>query len=111
MARTSVPTVVLAAESMGASFTLPALNGARVSSLKAFSIALRWTGTPVGNFQLQASHDGTNWFDRGGPISAGGAAGDHLFEEPEAFFNNVRIDYARGSSTGVADATLEGIEL
>jgi hypothetical protein len=95
---------------MGADFTLPAGNGVRVSSLRSFSIALRWTGTPVGNFQLQASHDGINWFDRGGPVSAGGAASDHLFEEPEAFFNWARIDYARGSSTGVADATLEGVE-
>jgi hypothetical protein len=108
--RSPVPTILLAAQSMGASFTLPAGQGSRVTALRSFSIALRWTGAPVGNFQMQASHDGTNWFDRGGPVSGGAAAGDILFEEDEAFFNWVRIDWDRTSGTGVADATLVGVE-
>ena len=110
MGRTTQPTVMLTAQTMGADFTLPAANGTRVASLRSFSIALRWTGTPVGNFQLQASHDGVNWFDRGGPVSGGGGPGSILFEEDEAFFNWARIDWARTSSTGSADATLVGVE-
>jgi hypothetical protein len=110
MARTPPPTPVLTAQSMGGNFTLPAGSGLPVSALRSFSIALRWTGTPVGDFQLQVSHDGTNWQNRGSTVAAGGAAGDHLFEETEAFFNWARIDYAFGSSTGTADATLVGVE-
>lgn len=81
---------------------------------RGYSISLSWTGTaPTGDFKLQASNDafrgesadlensGATWIDiTGSTQAAGGAAGTHVWNVSDAYYQAVRVVYDRTSGTG-----------
>jgi hypothetical protein len=77
-----------------------------------FAIQVVWTGTPVGNFSLEAScdapTDGTlpvNWGTLpSSSIPAGGAAGAQIYNVSESFYKWIRIKYVGSGSSGTVNA-------
>ncbi|RLD04568.1 MAG: hypothetical protein DRI65_10435 [Chloroflexota bacterium] len=70
-----------------------------------YSFQIYWSGTPVGDFTIEQSLDGTNWETlTGSTLAAGGAAGSHIFEVSSARqMRFVRLYYTRTGSTGVVN--------
>jgi hypothetical protein len=63
-----------------------------------------WTGSPVGNIQMEVSNDGTNWFVQGSPVAAGGSAGTAMFTVQFAPWAKSRLFFDFTSGTGVLNA-------
>lgn len=53
----------------------------RVGGYRSYGFQFVWaSGTPVGDFELQFSWDGTNWADSGATVvAASGASGNNFF--------------------------------
>lgn len=84
-------------------------------SLSDGSIQFVWTGTPNGTFNIQGSLDGgttwTNITTNPTPISASGAAGNHLINVYPWAFPSIRAIYTNSSSTGTLNAYFFGREV
>lgn len=92
-----------------------------------YAIQLVFTGTPSGNFKLQASNDVghinsasedvqdnglVNWTDIAGSAQTISAAGDHMWTVENAGYNWVRVVWTQTASTGTltsAHAYVKGI--
>lgn len=107
--RTDAPS--LAATYTSAAFGLEHMDG--------YSIQIVWTGTPTGDFKLQASNNAfmdntglqenpsATWEDISGTtVAAGGAVGNHMYNASAAYYKAVRYVYTRSSSTGAATVEL-----
>lgn len=78
----------------------------RQESQGAF-IQLAWTSTPVGTLKLQVSNDGSIWSDLTGiTVDTGGAAGSTSWSIADAFFQYMRVGYARTSGDGTLTGTV-----
>lgn len=100
--------VILNAQSMGASINSPAIwcGHAYVGALQ-----LVWTGTPVGDFTVQASNNNTqptnpptdpsNWTTlSSSTVAAGGAGGDFIYQLDVLGYLWVRVVFTRTSGSG-----------
>ena len=66
-----------------------------------YSVQIAWTGTPTGDFTLEASNDNTTFITvSGSTVAAGGGAGNHLWEVDVAMYRYVRVKYTFTSGTG-----------
>lgn len=74
----------------------------KLSNATGYSVQLAWTGTPVGDFTLQASNDGGSTWSTitGTTVAAGGVAGSHVYNTGDAYYWEVRVHYESGSSSG-----------
>ena len=85
----------------------------RLDQHYGFTIQLAWTGTPVGNFTLEASNDNgsiepnntidnvTHWTTIANSSSAaGGAASNLMYNVNLAFYRWVRVVYTATSGSG-----------
>lgn len=77
----------------------------RIREFIGFSLFIKWTGTPTGNFKLQVSSDSadtpTNWIDLPGSTqAAGGAAGSYVWNITDSFYSWVRVVYTFAAGTG-----------
>lgn len=101
MARKNValPYQLLDGESMGASITSAATN---VTYTDVVGYQLKWTGTPTGTFDVEATVDGTNWeaLTLSPAPQATGAAGGTLINLNQVPYAQVRLKYTRTSGTG-----------
>jgi hypothetical protein len=82
---------------LSANLTSAAFN---ILAYRSFSLHAEWTGVPVGDFQLQVSNDGSNWFDQGSSVAAGGGADEAMFSEQFSPWAYARLDYTSTSGTG-----------
>ena len=82
---------------MGGSITGTAFP---ITWLDNIGVQFVWTatGSPVGNFTLEATIDGTNWEDLGILIAAGGGAGHYLQSLNQMPFDKIRAKYTRSSA-------------
>jgi len=97
--------------SMGSSFELDPVWLGHICN---YAIQLVFTGTPAGNFKLQASNDlgrqasgapetddgVVNWTDIAGSQQTISAAGDHMWQVENAGYRWVRVVWTQTSSTG-----------
>ncbi len=88
---------IVTAGDMSANVVSSAFN---ILAYRSFSLHAEWAGSPAGNLQLQVSNDGSNWFDQGSPVAAGGAAGEEMFSEQFSPWAYARLDYDSTSGTG-----------
>lgn len=102
--RVSNETLQTTATSLGASANLRAVWLGHISS---FAIQLVFTGTPEGNFKLQASCDDlpptgtpTNWTDIADSTITVAAAGNAMWNVENAGYTFVRVVWTRTGSTG-----------
>ena len=119
MSRKSVikPYKLDAAKSFGASFTSSTVD---VQSVDAIAFHYVWSGatSPTGNFKIQGTIDGTNWFDLTTTLAAGATASGTLVQmvgpilTPTASqflcCSKVRVDYTRASGSGSCDIWIFG---
>ncbi len=108
--------------SMGASSNGAAIH---VESMTGFSIMAKWTGSPVGDFTLEASNnaftDNVNnnenpdalWVTiTGSDVAAGGTSGNQIWNVSDVYYKAVRVVYTRTSGTGTYTAAIwaKGLE-
>lgn len=109
-------TELFAGDSLGGDLASDPVNLYKVES---YAVQVIWTGTPVGDFKLQASCDQgedeigtgvTNWDDISGAVqAAGGAAGSVIINNTlTPGYNWLRLIYDRTSSTGTVSAKFNG---
>jgi hypothetical protein len=67
------------------------------------SVHAIWTGTPAGTVKIQGSNDSINFVDID-TQSAGGAAGQKLFNLANQMYAYARVSYVFASSTGTLTA-------
>jgi hypothetical protein len=93
------PYKLVDAESMGADITS---NSVDVKYSDNIGVQLVWTGSPVGNFYVQGTIDGSTWtaLDFGTIPTSGGAAGDHLLNMNNLPYQKIRVFFDRTSGTG-----------
>lgn len=99
----SLPYQLLNGESMGASFTSAATN---VTYTDVVGYQLKWTGTPTGTFDVEATVDGSNWeaLTLSPAPQATGGAGGTLISLNQIPYAQVRLKYTRTSGTGSLSA-------
>lgn len=102
------PFPVIASQSMGAD-----INGevTDVSGMDNIAFDFRWTGTPTGDFQVQARvGESGEWFalDIGTGFSCAGSAGNHQVNLNQLPFTHVRPRYIRSSGTGTLTVRISG---
>ena len=93
---------LLSSASLAGNVTGPSIL---IEHIYGYSFQIVWTGSPVGNFYLEASNDlgssPTTWDTIGGTTSAAGGAGGTLtYNIERAFYRWVRLRYAVTSGTG-----------
>ena len=94
------------AKSTASNFTTVSVE---VDSAKRYCVSAFWTGTAVGDLQLQASVDDTNWHNIDAVSALGGAAGNFLWEKVDHCYRYIRVDYAFTSSTGTINIKVFGL--
>lgn len=102
--------IVVAGDMSGNIFSIPV----NVNQIYLYSIQVVWTGTPVGNFTVEASDDpGTDQLGTGvvnwttmanSQIPTLGDSGDWLFRGLNVSEKWVRLKYTAGSSSGILNA-------
>lgn len=102
------PYKIISAGDMSADITGPLTN---VSTLDNLGIQLSWSGSPTGNFFIDATLDGgTTWTPLSlspAPVASGGA-GNWYVDLNQIAFSGVRVRYARTSGTGTLTAYISG---
>jgi len=114
MANSTPVTLFAAAQTMTGTTTVVSAPMS-LEHTNGYSIQVVWTGTPAGNFTLEASNDlgtddgagnitCTNWTTVASSTqAAGGAASSKLYNET-CFYRWVRLKYVNASSTGTFNA-------
>lgn len=83
--------------------------GEDVTGPQNISLAVTWTGTPVGTLQLQASGDNSSWENLGASFNFGGGASMHVFNVTGRAFQYFRLQTVLSSGSGtISVANLYG---
>lgn len=94
----------LDAHTMGASFSGSSVDLAEVDN---YAVHIIWTGAPVGNLQVEASNDNSN-FVAVDTTAAGGGAGQRIYNVAGAGYRYVRVSYTFTSGSGTVTAYISG---
>ena len=92
-------------QSMGSNYTSPVQDLSRTDS---YSVQVVMTGSPVGEFKLQASLDNSNWNDITASIVSVNGSGNIMFVEPDADYDKVRAVYTFTSGSGIMSIRING---
>jgi hypothetical protein len=80
-----------------------------------FGLQLRWTGTPIGVFNLNISNDQINWdaltFTSPSLIQPNGGPGGYSISINQLPWKYFQFQYTNTSGVGVLNVTMEGKDL
>lgn len=97
---TNVQALPKSLEGDGDLFTLTNTEAYPLDSQSLCALQLTWTTADItGDFQLQASVDGTTWENTGSTVAAGGANGTNLFLLVDVPYRLIRLNFSITAGT------------
>lgn len=93
-------------QSMAANYTSPSRDLSRTDSY-SIQVVIS-SGSPVGEFKLQASLDDVNWNDISDSITSVNGTGNIMYVEPDADYDKLRAVYTRTSGSGTMSIKING---